>query len=29
MWETGGIYTGFWLGYVSEGDRLGGVGIVR
>jgi len=28
VWETGEIYTGFWLGDLSEGDCLEGVGIV-
>ena len=28
VWETGEIHTGLWLGDLSEGDRLEGVGIV-
>jgi hypothetical protein len=28
VWETGEIHTWFWLGVLSDGDRLEGVGMV-
>jgi hypothetical protein len=28
VWEMGEMHTGVWLGYLSETDRLEGVGIV-